>query len=413
MVDDAVRLLPGNKFAITFDDKLVGRPVEAVECSVEIVDDVTEPLSPLTVRTVEVVVPHIHVHCPDCLLPVVVQERIVAGEGAGEFGGIAGFVEAHLQNLHIGRDDVHQDLSVHPREVLIFLDALSGDIFTADAFLAGDDVVVGDHRDDSAGRALDLQARRELAVVREAAVEGVSGLACGNIFPVAEILPLRNRPADKLSERRHAVLHSDFDCRTEAGLGIGPVPVFREDVGIEAYVVLAETVICDTAMSGAVASVDFASPALVGENLHSFTAGIEYHCRDTAAHVAEAGTAEVPQKDADPVSAALEIRSDLDLVIIAVARGRTSLQATLEDNQLVIDPEPVLAVGRNAGHQGLRNFVQCNILSEGKPGVCLTQTLLLGDPLCFPRILLSCRTDTCQQGQDGQRRNCEESFHYL
>ena len=55
MVDDAVRLLPGNKFAITFDDKLVGRPVEAVECSVEIVDDVAEPLGSLTVSTVEVV----------------------------------------------------------------------------------------------------------------------------------------------------------------------------------------------------------------------------------------------------------------------------------------------------------------------------------------------------------------------
>jgi hypothetical protein len=59
--------------------------------------------------------------------------------------------------------------------------------------------------------------------------------------------------------------------------------------------------------------------------------------------------AEIPHQKGYGVLATAEVAGDVDVVVVCVARRRTSLESTLEDYHLAINPEPIFAVDGYVG----------------------------------------------------------------
>ena len=83
--------------------------------------------------------------------------------------------------------------------------------------------------------------------------------------------------------------------------------------------------------------------------------------------MAEPRPSEIPYQDSQDIFPFLEIRGDIDLVVIAVPNGRTPLQATFPHNHLAVYPKPVLCICGDTGNQGLRNGIQADLLAEAQP----------------------------------------------
>ena len=65
---------------------------------------------------------------------------------------------------------------------------------------------------------------------------------------------------------------------------------------------------------------------------------------------------EMPEQDSDGVRTFCQVRGDIYRIVISPGRRRSSFQATLEDNQLVVDPKPILGIGGDTGDELVRDI---------------------------------------------------------
>ncbi len=115
--------------------------------------------------------------------------------------------------------------------------------------------------------------------------------------------------------------------------------------GVIAQVALRKTVVGLRLPRARIGAEDRRLPSLVGEDLQPGSLRLEKQSRKSAAGIAETVATEIPDKDGDAILSLPQERSDVHLVIIGVSGSRATLEATLEHDQRVIDPEPVLGVG--------------------------------------------------------------------
>ena len=92
-VQYSVRSLPVCKFMYGFACQCVGGRGELIEALAKKVSDISPPLSPLSVRTIEIIVPHIDVKGSYSFFPVSVEEVVRACKSAFKLAIIASFTE--------------------------------------------------------------------------------------------------------------------------------------------------------------------------------------------------------------------------------------------------------------------------------------------------------------------------------
>ena len=130
-VQYSVRSLPVCKFMYGFACQCVGGRGELIEALAKKVSDISPPLSPLSVRTIKIIVPHVDIKCPDGFLPVSVEEVVGASESAFEFTIISGLSETKRMQGYacILRVDHIQVMTIQPSEGFVFLISVAGDVF--------------------------------------------------------------------------------------------------------------------------------------------------------------------------------------------------------------------------------------------------------------------------------------------
>ena len=168
--------MPADQFHYTFPGELIRFAVKQIESLIQLVDLVTPPLRPLPVGTVVIGVPHTDVKCSLSLLPIRVENGVGTRERSRELSVITSLTELDTQDFNLRRKNIIKHFAVHPSETLIFLDTFFGDILGADALGIGDHIVIGVHRDHHPLRRLDFEPRREMAIIRQLAIERVSAL---------------------------------------------------------------------------------------------------------------------------------------------------------------------------------------------------------------------------------------------
>ena len=291
--DGAVGALPVHQFADSLAGEPVGPFVEGVEGLARFVHHVAPPLGPLPVGAVHVGVPHRNVERALRFFPEPVQGRVVAGETAGEGGGVSRLPVFHFEYLHafgIAVDDV---VPVHPPGTFELLHAVGRRVFGKDVRGRSAAVVVGQYPDALPPPGLEPDERGDLGVIGQVGHE--HRVAPGFYPPVgfqAEVFPLGNRSFHQPSPP--GLFRGYFPrfgpCRVvETGHGKTCVPP-----GVEADVRLGQPVVGLFAFRAVEGRMPYGLPLPVRADVLSVDLQVEGHPRRGAVAVAESVFSEVP-----------------------------------------------------------------------------------------------------------------------
>ena len=358
--EDIVRALPVAEFPDAFADQGIQRRRIRVETLSKNGHDISPPLGPFAVRTVEESVSGIYIDGPESLLPESVIKFVRATEPAVGRGVITGFPVS--QARHAGSVLHRQDhpLSAEPSQGFIGLFAGLGNIFRPQAFHANLGVVGLNDNPVSAGRVFHRKDRSHLHVMGKESPHGVrigTGLRFKGDFLDPEIFPLRYgtdvQPAQTVLQDR---------SRRKSIHGAG-LPSFHILLRIEADIGFRQPEIGHRKVVGrTIRGMHTALPAVISDGR-----AVEPQLRSAAALVRKGILAQVPEQQRYAVFPLFEIRGQIQPVKIAVGRIGTAFEAAFKDNQLAVNPQPVLAVGGNPGFGHGRDGLQRNILPEGQP----------------------------------------------
>ncbi len=200
-VHHGVGALPVGELAGALAGEQVCARRQGIEHLHHFVRNVANPLRPLAVGTVHVVVAHCDVECALRFFPERVQVAVVALKTSCERAVVARFVVSQRNNLNPGGNGVYHLMSVHPPRGLVFLLAVLGNVFRKHVYLTvggGGGVVVSAHVNLLARRCPYFQNRGELAVVRQGADNLVPLAALRGIGLHAVIPPLGDFAFDEL-----------------------------------------------------------------------------------------------------------------------------------------------------------------------------------------------------------------------
>ena len=252
-------------------------------------------MSPLSVRTVHISVPHTNIKGTDSLPPIFIKERIVALECAGDLRVIAGLTVLDINNFHIRGDNVHHLIAIQPTEAFIFLSTVSGDIFPPQTLCFGQGylVVVGLHFDCAAGWRLDFQIWRDLGIVRQRANQCVTGATHFWIVHQACTFPHWNRPFDQLPEWWFS--HNDREFHRPAKTRRGrATPIGDVFSCVKAKIALRKPIVGLRLPGSPISLIDSGIPSLVRQYLKSWSLRLKKQPGHPTVGVAETITAEMP-----------------------------------------------------------------------------------------------------------------------
>ena len=398
-VEGAIGLLPVDQLVNTLAGQGPRGGAQGVKSHSQLVHLIAPPLGAFAVGAVVIRVPHAHHQGTGRFLPVRIQEGVVAGEGTGKLRVVRSLAVAHFQHFHPFGDVIEHLLPVHPAEMLVFLHALAGNVFCADALLCTHGQVVGMDADDLSRRRFYLEERREMTVVGEGADQGpVHHL--GLFIGTASVrFPQGDGPFHQGTQGRLSGGETQFH-RTSQPFGIlAQIPVKGVGAGIEADIAFGQAVIGFGTGSGLVAVMDAGFPGFVRKNLHPVGLGFEEQGCHAAIQVAEAVAAQVPDQNGNQIFARAQPRGDIHRIYIAVAGGGTAFESAFIDGQFAVDPQPVFGIGGDAGGKALRYLVQFDPFAESNPFVGAAVALGLGNPSGPPGGFLRQGEETGTEGQ--------------
>ena len=250
--------------------------------------------------------------------------------------------------------------AAEPAQGFVLLLTGLGDIFRPKALLPYPGMIRLDDDPMSPFGIIDSQHGGHLHVVRQQGDQGI-GIGAGAGFKGnrldSEVLPLRDGTGVQDTQR---ILQGHG--RDEA-LQRVRLPVAQVLPGIEGDAGLGQPEIGRRQVRGRpVGGMHAAHPRSIPEGR-----GIEPQLRLSAAQMRESVLAEVPEQQGHLVLPFPEIRGQVHFVKIAVLRIGAALEASFEDGEFSVHPEPVLAVHGDPGRDRCRNGVQPDILPESDP----------------------------------------------
>ena len=405
-----VRSLPVDQFQNALARQVVGRRIEHIEGLAELIDRVAPPLGAFAVGAVHVIVTHRDIQRAPRLLPQRVQERVVAREGAGEFRVVARLAELQGPDLHAGGNRVVHLVPVHPARRFMGLHPFPRDVLGVHVRLAAAAQVVGADPDREPRRRLDLQIGRDVRVVGQARLDDGAVADGGqvrgiHIRPEAEILPERNGPPHEPAPRRRR-RHAALDRRVPRGVVKGR----RRPAGqilsrIKADARFRQPVVGLGVARRAEGGMNPHLPGAVGDEGGAAQLRFKHEPRPPAVLVGEALPAEIPHEYGDAIRPPLQIRRQIERIVIAVGRRRPTLESAFTHDQCAVDPQPVLGIHRDAGGHRGRHAGQHQRLAVPQPLVGLAA--FRADPLRGPRSLHGRRRRPGRRGATRQTRQAD------
>ena len=371
-VDGVVGLLVAAQLQQALAHDAMRTGVERIEALGHEQGAVAPPLGTLALGTVEIGVAHVHIQGAHALLPIAVEEGVVAMETAHHLGVVARLAVGHTAHRHAMGHGHIEPVAVHPAQALIGLLSRTGDIFGTYAPLS-----VGAHADmvgvDANGVAalgvVHRDDRRELDVIGEMhhqCVGSVTGMALGLGTDHAKVLPQWDGPLHQFVPGSITGL-SALSRGSKALLHLSRLPRTQVEPSVIAQARLAEPVVGLRVATGAIGGMDAAHPGGIRHQAH--LRGGEEQTALLAALVGEAALAEVPQQQGHLVAPLAEIGTQVHTVEIGVLGRRAALELPLKHHLTAVYPEPVLGVGRYAGHHLLGHTVDGHVLAEGYPRI--------------------------------------------
>ena len=115
--------------------------------------------------------------------------------------------------------------------------------------------------------------------------------------------------------------------------------------------------------------------------------------------MAEPAFAEMPDQHSNRILTVLQIRRDLDRIVISIIRRRSPFQSPFKDDQAAVYPQPIFAIGSDTGGKCLRDLVYMNGFTESQPGIRRALATFRIDPMRFPAGFGPAGSDTSDQQQ--------------
>ena len=287
---------------------------------------IAPPLRPLAVWAVEVGVAHIDVERIECLLPETVEVFVVAGESALWQSVVARLTIGQALQLQTVREDDVDEISVHPSQRLVGLDALPGDVLGTNTGFATARNVVGMQLQQVAALIVaESDLRSDVHVVRQVSNEGVLTVTRTSLvlhFLQPEVLPKRNGTLDKRVPGTVART-SNLGRSPEAIELSSRLP--RTDVqrAVIADAGLGKTEVGTRITAGTVSGMNAAQPFRIGIEIYGRSR--EEQTTLTAVNMRETTLAEIPEQDGNLIISLAKIGRELHYVEIGIVRVGATL----------------------------------------------------------------------------------------
>lgn len=307
---------------------------------------------------------------------------------AGKIGVVSRFPVFHIEEFDCGRGAVMHFVPIHPPKRFIFLHALPRNINGADVRFAAALVIIRLNLDTLAGWGANLQKRGHLSIIRQLCLEQLAAILVRRCLDVhiryqPAVFPLGHRPLFQMIPRRHRQGAKNRRRRPRGVIELRLHPARDVAPGIKANVGLGQPII--GMRSGGIFKSRMRQhlPSGVADNLPARPFRLKNKPRLAAVIVGESIFAPIPHQHRYGVVAAFQFRADFHFVVIGVPRCGPPLQAAFEDDELAIDPKPILGIHRQPRPECGGPRGQCQSFAEAEPGVAVR--LRRSDPLRGPR----------------------------
>ena len=400
-VEGSVRAAPVHEFPDRLAGEQVRPRIEGVGHFPEFVHHVAPPLGAFAVRAVHVGVPHGDIKGAGRLGPEGVEVGIVAAEGAGEGGVVAGLAELERADLHAGGNPVVNLVAVHPAEALEALDAIAGDVFRMHVRLAATHEVVGADVDHESGGSLDLHPRMDLRVVGKPAFDQPVLLADFGVVLQPVVLPLRDGARNEGPPGRRPGPSTGHRSRPCGGIEAVLRPCRLVAAGVEGQARFRQAAVRGGVLGSGDRRVGRHPPGGVADQPPAGEIHREVQPGRTGAVVGEAVLPEMPDEHREGILPLPEPGGEVDLVPVDRSGSRSPLEASLEHGEPAVHPQPVFRIRGDEGGCLGRNLPEFEGAVEAGPLVDLRGSGT--DPPCFRRLLRRCGRAPSRHRDGGEK----------